>query len=164
MPNVWSKKSHGKLITCHKDIQTIFNVVLRRHDCTVIWGRRGEDKQNELFDEGTSQKRYPDSKHNTSPLSEAIDIVPVVWGLGTLMGNDVDELKYFYIFAGIVKSTMLELYEKGQIKALLRWGGDWDNDLNLDDQTFNDLYHWERVDAQKYLAASGSTVVSPNIS
>ena len=25
----------------------------------------------------------------------------------------------------------------------MRWGGDWDKDFDLDDQTFNDLCHFE---------------------
>ncbi len=28
----------------------------------------------------------------------------------------------------------------------LRWGGDWDRDAEFDDQTFNDLPHFELYD------------------
>jgi hypothetical protein len=31
--------------------------------------------------------------------------------------------------------------------VLIRWGGDWDSDGDLTDQTFDDLFHLEVVDA-----------------
>lgn len=149
--NYWSRSSANNLKTCNVTIQTIFNVVLQRHDCACIHGRRGEVLQNQLFDSKVSKKRFPDSKHNTSPLSEAGDFIPVVPNVGRIVGNKKKDLKYFYVFAGIVKATMLNLYEEGKIKSLLRWGGDWDQDGDMDDQNFNDLYHWETVDAVAHL-------------
>lgn len=158
--NFWSRSSATNLKTCNATIQTIFNVVLQRHDCACIHGRRGETLQNGLFDSGVSKKRYPDSKHNSSPLSEAGDFIPVVPGVGRIVGRERKELKYFYVFSGIVKATMLDLYEEGKIKSLLRWGGDWDQDGDMDDQNFNDLYHWETVDAESYLEKMKLEIIS----
>jgi peptidoglycan L-alanyl-D-glutamate endopeptidase CwlK len=35
------------------------------------------------------------------------------------------------------------LFEIGAIKHRIRWGGDWDMDNDLSDNTFNDLVHFE---------------------
>ena len=43
----------------------------------------------------------------------------------------------FYYFAGIVKGVALKL------NIPIRWGGDWDSDTQVKDQTFFDLPHFE---------------------
>ena len=42
--------------------------------------------------------------------------------------------------AGYIQATADKLGIK------IRWGGDWDSDGDLDDQTFMDLGHFELVD------------------
>jgi hypothetical protein len=43
----------------------------------------------------------------------------------------------FYLLAGIIVST-------AQFAGVsLRWGGDWDGDFEIRDQTFDDLAHFE---------------------
>lgn len=148
--NVWSQSSDGKLITCHPTIRTTFNVVLQRHNCSVVWGARGEEEQEEAFEAGLTTKHWPDSKHNTSPTSQAIDVIPYINGRG-IVGRDPKDIKYFYRFSGVVLATALELFERGEIKFLLRWGGDWDNDFDLDDQRFFDLYHYEIISPDEFL-------------
>ncbi len=71
---------------------------------------------------------YPHGKHNRKP-SEAIDAAPYP--------IDWDDLNRFYYFAGYVKGIANEMGIK------IRWGGDWDGDTILDDQTFMDLPHFE---------------------
>jgi len=46
-------------------------------------------------------------------------------------------------FAGYVKGVATMLYKNGTIKSRIRWGGDWDSDTDLKDNTFNDLPHFE---------------------
>ena len=46
----------------------------------------------------------------------------------------------FAEFAGIVKAIGWYRYQ-----VRIRWGGDWDGDNDLDDQTFDDLVHFELV-------------------
>lgn len=50
--------------------------------------------------------------------------------------NDTDR---FLVFGGFVLGTARE---QGLV---IRWGGDWDSDWNLRDQTFIDLPHFELV-------------------
>jgi hypothetical protein len=44
-------------------------------DITVLCGFRGEDDQNDAFRRGTSDLRWPKSKHNQRP-SRAVDLAP----------------------------------------------------------------------------------------
>jgi len=128
--NKFSRQSQDALLTCDHDLQEVFNHVLQIHDCTILEGFRGQEKQDEYYRTGKSKVKYPDSKHNQKP-SEAVDAgpYPIDW-------NDT---KRFYYFAGIVKGVAASLGIE------VRWGGDWDSDNDLNDQTFMDLVHFELV-------------------
>ncbi|MBU2647880.1 M15 family peptidase [bacterium] len=131
MPS-FSKKSLRRLSTCHPDLQRLFRAVVPMVDCTILDGYRGKTRQNKLFDQGKSKVRFPEGKHNDKP-SNAIDVAP--WPV-----PDWKDLNTFYFFSGVVKGIAIAL----EIK--IRWGGDWDGDNDLHDQTFNDLVHFERVE------------------
>ena len=75
---------------------------------------------------------YPNGKHNRKP-SAAIDVAP--WPI-----PDWEDLKTFYFFSGVVKGIA------NCLEIKIRWGGDWDSDNDLNDQTFNDLVHFELVE------------------
>ena len=104
-------------------------------DVSLVSGHRSEKEQNELFRQKKSKLEYPQSKHNAYP-SLAVDLQPYpyptyepqLWGsLG-------------YIAAHAIRIGA------GQ-GVHLRWGGDWDQDGALTDQTFDDLFHLEIVTA-----------------
>ena len=48
----FGKKSKMVLSTCEKDLQKVFNEVIKHVDCSVIEGHRSEKRQNELFEKG----------------------------------------------------------------------------------------------------------------
>jgi len=125
---VYSNRSLGNLSTCHEDIQTLFRKVIVYVDCTILCGHRGKEEQNRLYNLGRSRVVYPNSNHNVYP-SIAVDVAPypINW----------DDLARFYYFAGIVKGIAFEMGIE------LRFGGDWDGDLEVKDQNFNDLPHFE---------------------
>ncbi len=130
MPS-FSDKSISKLGTCDARLQRVFHEVVRNFDCTVLEGHRNKERQNRLVEEGKSQVLWPDGKHNTVP-SMAVDVTPypVVW----------DDRERQTLFAGYVLATA---------KAMgvdLRWGGDWDLDTEVRDNTFDDLVHFEIVE------------------
>ena len=131
MPS-FSRKSQARLNTCHPDLQRLFNVVVGLFDCTILCGARGESDQNRLFLEGRSKTLYPESKHNGKP-SLAVDAAP--WPIPPWE----DERSFIY-FAGVVKGIAMLM------NIPIRWGGDWDSDNDLNDQTFNDLLHFELID------------------
>lgn len=133
MPS-YSRSSNKRLHTVRPELQRIFREVLRRgYDHAILEGHRGQYDQHTNFISDRSKVDWPNSKHNTTP-SDAVDVRPYIPSLGY-----PDDLKYFYRFAGQVEAITQEMgYE-------LRWGGDWDSDRDMDDQRFNDLFHFEYV-------------------
>ncbi len=124
----FSGTSRRKLETCDVDLQHLFNEVIRHFDCTIVWGHRGEEEQDKAFQGGYSKLQWPDSKHNKKP-AHGIDVVPcpIDW-------EDVDRFRYF---AGFVMGMAAAMGIR------IVWGGDWDRDTDLSDQTFDDLAHYE---------------------
>lgn len=111
----------------HRLQDLAFRVVMDHHDCTVIYGLRTQAEQQRLVAEGLS--RTMNSKHLTG---KAIDLAPYP--------IDWNDTKRFYFFAGMVLAVAHSMGLK------IRWGGDWDMDNDLNDQTFMDLVHFELVD------------------
>lgn len=125
-------RSSGEILaTCHPKIQLVLHEVVQHFDCIVIWGHRGKEPQDEAFRTGASKKRWPNSKHNVEP-SLAVDVCPypIDW-------KDIDRFRYFAGFVvGIGASMGIELI----------WGGDWDSDTEVSDNTWNDLAHYQLGD------------------
>jgi peptidoglycan L-alanyl-D-glutamate endopeptidase CwlK len=124
----FSPRSQARLAECDLRLQKLFSEVIIHYDCTILEGHRNEVRQNHMFTSGKSKLSWPDSKHNQKP-SLAVDVAP--WPI------DWKNLIQFYHFGGFVL---------GAAKLMgipIRWGGDWDMDNDLRDQTFNDLVHFE---------------------
>ena len=124
----FGNSSKKRLNTCEKDLQDLFNEVIKHFDCSVLEGHRGEEDQNKYFKEGRSKVKFPRGRHNSYP-SNAVDVIPypVSW-------DDTDRM---YYFAGIVKGIALSMGIK------IRWGGDWNGDTQVKDTKFKDLPHFE---------------------
>lgn len=130
-------KSRQELSTCDKRLQMVAWRVIDIIDFTVIEGVRSKERQNELYEQGKSKLQWPDGMHNVEgpdELSKAFDIAPypINW----------EDRKRFYYLAGIVKAIAHEM------GVSIRWGGDWDSDNDLNDQSFNDLVHFELVERE----------------
>tara|TARA_R100000306_G_C4358145_1_gene133844 strand:+ start:337 stop:750 length:414 start_codon:yes stop_codon:yes gene_type:complete len=132
----FSKRSQGRLDTCHPRLVTLFDQVIKHYDCTILEGYRDKQAQDEMFRSGRSKLNYPKSKHNGSP-SLAVDVVPypINW-------QNTERMRHFagYVF-GVASVLGISL----------RWGGDWKStafteDRGLRDQSFMDLPHFELVD------------------
>ncbi len=96
-------------------------------------GRRSPTEQNTLFKNGKSKcDGYEKLSRHQSGL--AFDIFPYVNGSANW------DKRYCFLLAGHILATAHRLGYK------LKWGGDWDMDMDLDDQTFNDLVHFELVE------------------
>ena len=110
MPN-FSSTSKERLATCHQDLQTLFNEVIKEFDCTILCGFRNQEDQDAAFNQGRSKLKWPHGKHNLSP-SFAVDACPFpapeVWSVET-----------FKEFADKVK----EVAKRLQID--ITYGGDW---------------------------------------
>jgi len=132
----YSTRSNDKLKTCHIDLQTIFNEVVKYFDNSILEGYRGEEKQNDAYDKGLSKLKYPQSKHNKQP-SMAVDSAPYP--------IDWNDTKRFYYYGGFVKGMAQRLLSENKITHKVRWGGDWDSDTKVNDQSFMDLPHFELI-------------------
>lgn len=64
------------------------------------------------------------------------------------MSTHAKELGRWYAFAGYYHGVADEMYERGEISAPMRHGYDWNGNHQLDDQSFDDLPHHERVSSQ----------------
>lgn len=130
MPN-FSLASKTKLLTCHPELQRLFNEVIKHWDCQILEGHRGKEAQNKAFREGNSKLQWPKGKHNKLP-SLAIDVAPYP--------IDWKDTQRFIYFAGFVKGIAATLGIK------LRYGGDWDSDTQMTDENFRDLVHFEYIE------------------
>lgn len=126
----FGKSSRRRLETCSPSLIGLFEEVVKTFDCSILDGHRSEERQNAYFNAvpQKSKVKWPDGKHNKNP-SLAVDVAPwpIKW----------DDTSRFYYFAGYVKgiARMMEIP--------IRWGGDWDNDTQVNDQRFKDLVHFE---------------------
>jgi len=130
MPN-FSEKSLNRLATCDGRLKRVFQQVVQDFDCSIIEGHRDKDRQNQMVAEGKSRVLWPDGKHNTVP-SLAVDVTPypIKW----------DDRERQTLFAGYVLATARAT------GVTLRWGGDWDRDTEVRDNSFDDLVHFEIVE------------------
>ena len=124
----FGRKSRTRLATCDKQLQKLFNEVVKYFDCSVLVGFRGKNKQNSAYSGGYSQVKWPDGKHNSDP-SFAADVAPYP--------IDWEDRERFIYFGGFVKGCAYHM------DIPLIWGGDWDNDTSVKDNKFDDLVHFE---------------------
>lgn len=100
-------------------------------DCTILEGERGKEAQDEACAKGLSKLEWPKSKHNKSP-SLAIDAAPYP--------IDWKDISRFCYFAGIVMAI------GAKHGVTLRWGGDFNCNNQIKDETFLDYVHFEIKD------------------
>lgn len=127
--------SKNNLKTCHPDIKRVLNKAIEIYDFTVLEGYRNKERQDYLYSIDRSKVTFPYSKHNATdrngePLSDAVDVVPYPAGW---KASKEDFIALAYLLKGIAWSFGIKLF----------WGGDWDNDDDLNDQIFNDYAHFE---------------------
>lgn len=159
--NVYGSRSKAVLETLHPDLQKIMNLAIQRSytDFGLHEGGRTVEKQLEYYQNGKSRidpRKYPTiyalaeaAKHIIIPESEeysksrAVDIhIAERYNTKKLTWDNV----HFARVAGVIESCAQELYEKGEISHLVRWGNDWDSDgvIGLDHK-LKDSPHIELV-------------------
>ena len=116
----FGRRSRANLSTCDQQLQDLFNEVIKHVDCSVLEGHRDKEGQNKV--------RFPDGRHNSSP-SCAVDVTP--WPI-----NWADRERQT-LFAGFC------LGMANRMGVQIRWGGDWDNDFEVNDNRFDDFPHFE---------------------
>ena len=124
----FGKKSREKLLTCDRKLQDVFNEVIKHVDCSILEGHRSAERQDKLLLEGKTKVQYPLGRHNANP-SKAVDVVPYP--------VDWDDRERFHLFAGFVLGIARSM------GINLRWGGDWNQNFEVDDNKFDDFPHFE---------------------
>ena len=124
----FGRKSKERLATCDEKLQVLFKEVIKYVDCSILEGHRGEDRQNALYKEGKTKVLYPRGRHNADP-SRAVDVVPYP--------VDWEDRERMTLFAGFVLGIA------SQMGLNIRWGGDWDQDFEVQDNKFDDFPHFE---------------------
>lgn len=129
----FSSKSALALSTCHLDLRYLFSEIIKVRDCSVIYGYRGKEEQDELFRTGKSKLQWPNSRHNSTP-SEAVDVIPY-----PIKQEDWDNRLFWIEWSSWVKGFAYAL------KVDITSGYDWDRDNNYapSEQTFWDGPHFE---------------------
>lgn len=134
MPN-FSSASSTKLYSCCSEIIFICQEAIKIYDFTVISGFRNKEEQDAEFAAGNSEKKWPLSKHNTLPKSDAVDLAPypIDWS-----DNPLNRARYYFL-AGI-------LYKVAQDLSIpIRQGIDWNGNFIYTDQKFHDIGHMEII-------------------
>lgn len=149
--------STGKLSTCHKDLQLIFNTAIgiSKVDFGISEGHRPVERQQALYAIGRTVDKHKatvtnvdgvttKSNHNHNP-SLAVDIY--VWHSDdkTLVKLMYDKSHISYI-AGVIDAVAASLLKQKLITHKIRWGGNWNGDGIVDyDQNFDDFPHFELI-------------------
>ena len=142
----FSKSSLSKLRTTHIDLQTLFQVVVKYFDCTITYGIRSTEEQQRLYAKGRTVPgqivTYKDGVIKKSKHQEGLAVDVAVYYKNPPHYR-WDDKEGMYHFAGQVLGIAAILKEQGLIDSDIRWGGNWDGDDELHDQTFYDLIHFE---------------------
>ena len=129
--------SKTRLLECDDRLQDILNEVIKYYDCTVLVGHRDKQTQEVMVATGRSKLHWPKSKHNSMP-SKAVDVAP--WPIPKEWGKGWKDRVKFYELKAII------FYEAAKQGVKLRYGGDWDNDYDYNDNSFDDLLHFEIIE------------------
>lgn len=129
MPS-YGEHSKRMLATADPRLVKLFTEVIKHFDNKITDGARTQEEQAYLVAKGASQTM--NSKHVVSaqhPKARALDVAayPI----------NYSDYKRQIAFAGFVLGVA------SQMKIKIRWGGDWNSNTQLNDQTFNDLVHFE---------------------
>ena len=126
MPH-FGKRSKQRLKGVDIKLQHILNRIVKIMDVSIIEGLRTQKRQDELVKKGASKTKY--SKHIKG---KAVDVAPYP--------IDWEDRERFHYMGGMLRGIAHELNIK------VRWGGDWDSDGEIKDNSFDDLVHIELID------------------
>ena len=120
----FGKRSKQRLKGVDTKLVNVLNELIKIMDVTIIEGLRTQERQDELVAKGASKTRY--SKHIQG---KAVDLAPYP--------IDWEDRERFHYMGGMVRGKAQEL------NVPVRWGGDWDSDGEIKDNSFDDLVHVE---------------------
>ena len=120
----FGKRSKQRLKGVDTKLVNVLNELVKIMDVTIIEGLRSQERQDELVAKGASKTKY--SKHIQG---KAVDLAPYP--------IDWEDRERFHYMGGMVRGI------GQQLNVNVRWGGDWDSDGEIKDNSFDDLVHVE---------------------
>ena len=120
----FGKKSKERLRGVHPKLVNVLNELIKIMDVTIIEGLRSEERQKELLEQGKTKTKF--SKHIKG---KAVDLAPYT--------IDWEDRERFHYMGGMIRGI------GKQLNTDIRWGGDWDSDGEIKDNSFDDLVHVE---------------------
>jgi peptidoglycan L-alanyl-D-glutamate endopeptidase CwlK len=131
MPQFGAESTRQKL-TCHPRLQLVLDEAIKYFDFAVVEGHRGKEAQNIAYAKHLSQLPWPLGNHNALP-SRAADIAPypIDWKEG-----EKPHLRFAFMM-GVVWVAAAKVGVK------IRFGMDWNRNLDPRDESFIDLPHVE---------------------
>ncbi len=139
----WGKKSQKVYDELDERLQRVVTRV-RDEVCVIslLEGFRDERRQQFMFMSNRSHVQWPDGKHNKKP-SLAVDLQPYPFS----KRKEKQWAQLAYMAAHAIRIGI----EEG---IIIRWGGDWNQNGDLTDQKFDDLFHLEIVSAETEIPTS----------
>ena len=120
----FGKRSKERLKGVHPKLVNVLNELIKIMDVTIIEGLRSEERQKELLEQGKTKTKF--SKHIKG---KAVDLAPYP--------IDLEDRERFHYMGGMIRGI------GKQLNTDIRWGGDWDSDGEIKDNSFDDLVHVE---------------------
>ncbi len=149
MPGL-SAFSEANLRTCDHRIQNIVRQTASIYEVRVLCGRRSIIEQERLFLLGRTKLHGGESTHNPKdeyPVDDVYGILVPVVDVVPYPINWHDAKRFIYM-AGMMQAFAEDEAFNAENDFRLRWGGNWDMDMVIiDDQNFDDLPHFEIVEA-----------------
>ena len=120
----FGRRSKQRLKGVDAKLVNVTNELIKLMDVTVIEGLRSQERQNELVAQGKSKTKF--GKHVAG---KALDLAPYP--------IDWEDRERFHYMGGLIRGIGHSL------GVNVRWGGDWDSDGEIKDNSFDDLVHVE---------------------
>tara|TARA_R100000656_G_scaffold28643_1_gene24983 strand:+ start:223 stop:600 length:378 start_codon:yes stop_codon:yes gene_type:complete len=120
----FGKRSKERLRGVDTKLVNVLNQLIKIMDVTIIEGVRSAERQEELLKKKATKTKY--SKHMEG---KAVDLAPYP--------IDWEDRERFHYMGGMLRGI------GHQLGTPVRWGGDWDSDGEIKDNSFDDLVHVE---------------------
>ena len=120
----FGKRSKERLKGVDRRLVSVLNELIKIMDVTIIEGLRSEQRQEKLLKAGSTKTKF--SKHIEG---KAVDLAPYP--------IDWEDRDRFHYMGGMIRGIAK------QLNVSVRWGGDWDSDGEIKDNSFDDLVHVE---------------------
>lgn len=128
------------LLQGHPDLQKLFTEVNKQFQCTIVSGSRTIAEEKEMVTKGLSKTMNSMHLVQSDGYCHALDVAPDPVNYERKLYN-LDEI----LFAGYVLAVAYKMKQDGLIEHDIRYGGDWNSNGEVSDESFQDLDHFEII-------------------